>query len=138
MITDIILLIFACAFILAGNKYLLKVRHLKKVGKTAVAIVMRNNYKKNTSYGSVNKGYYYPVVRFTTESGDIITKELNFGRYPPMSEGGEIELLYDPANPREAEAASAMAFSPWLFIAIGVAAFILATLELLEITNLIQ
>ena len=60
---------------------------------------------------------YYPVVSFTTKEGKEVTfTSSTGGNPPPKRRGAEVEVLYDAANPEEAEINSffALWFGPLL------------------------
>ncbi|MBD2441068.1 DUF3592 domain-containing protein [Nostoc sp. FACHB-110] len=65
---------------------------------------------------------YYPVVKFTPNSGDPVTFEANSGSNPPAHQRGQqIDILY---NPQEPEAATINSwfnfwFLPTMFIGMG-------------------
>lgn len=53
---------------------------------------------------SDNSDVYYPVVTFQTQSGESVQFKASVGSNPPSYEEGEkVEVLYDPAAPKEAE-----------------------------------
>jgi hypothetical protein len=65
---------------------------------------------------------YYPVVRFTSDSGQEFTFTDGVGTYPPEFEAGEIvEVLYDPEQPQQAKIDSwkRVWFAPFWISGIG-------------------
>jgi hypothetical protein len=49
----------------------------------------------------VDGGVYHPVVVFRTADGQQVRTETPSGSYPPPARVGErVEVIYDPANPR--------------------------------------
>jgi len=133
---EITIAVIAIFLLTIGLLRLEKSSRLKKKGKKAKAIIFANNYK---ILRPDTRGKYYPVVRFVTEDNEWITQELDFGQNPPMPEGKEVEVLYDPLEPQEVIINSAIqvVYVPWLFITLGICGFILSALELLDITNII-
>ncbi len=113
-----------------------KGKRLSKIGKKAKGIVFKNNYKIS---GTDSRGIYYPVVRFLTENNEWITQEVDVGTNPPMAEGKEIEVLYDPNNPNEVIINSdlRLAYMPSFLTLIGIFGIVMTCLELLDITNFI-
>lgn len=61
-------------------------------GKLAKGIVLENKRSSDS---------YFPVIRFKTEDKEWITVELNVGSSFPKSVGQEIEVYYNPDNPRD-------------------------------------
>lgn len=76
---------------IVGYLRLKKVEYFLNQGKLAKGIVLE--YKRH--YES-----YFPVIRFKTEDKEWITVELNEVSNYPKSVGQEIEVYYDPDNPR--------------------------------------
>ncbi len=65
---------------------------------------------------------YHPVVRFRTVDGGTSSFTEGVGTYPAKYElGDKVTVLYDPANPSDAQIRSwEMWFPPILFMVIGV------------------
>lgn len=123
-------------FILIGISMIRKAKRLRRIGRKAMATVIKNKYSTDDE-GSAE---HIPVVEFRTEKHEVITMELSYGNTAEPKEIGEkIEILYNPNNPREAIVNSViwMMVGPWLFIIIGVAGLILTSLQLLGITNMV-
>lgn len=106
-------------------------------GKKAKAIVFKNNYHPGTGG---NAGTYYPVVRFLTDRQEWITHELNIGYTPAREEGTELEILYDPEDPTQVEMNSTFQLKilHGILVILGVCGLIVAVLELLGITQLVN
>src|SRR5690554_3506193 len=94
---ELIIIIISAAFIIISVKLRLKGNHLLLNGKKATAIIFKN---KLSGTGS---GMYYPVVRFLTDKQEWITQELNIGYSPPLPEGKQLEVVYDPDDPTTVE-----------------------------------
>src|SRR5689334_2786606 len=129
-----LLLIFSILFIIMGINLARKAKRLRRVGKRAVATVVRNRYSTDDE-GSAQ---HTPIVEFRTEKQELITIELNYGNTAePKDIGDRIEIIYDPNNPRDVTMNSFVhVMSPWLLIIIGIAGVLLASLEMLGITNI--
>lgn len=56
---------------------------------------------------------YFPTVSFTTAKGEPITFRSLTGRRTAPEAGTDVDVIYDPAQPREAEVATFA--SMWLF-----------------------
>jgi hypothetical protein len=65
---------------------------------TVIDLNKRSSTTKNrTTYT------FYPVVKFTTKLGEPTTFESNAGSNPPsFTKGQQVEVLYDPKNPKSA------------------------------------
>lgn len=131
---EIILGIISIALLAIGLFTFEKGKRLSKIGKKAKGIVFKNNYKV---LGTDTRGTYYPVVRFLTERNEWITQEVDVGTNPPMAEGKEIQVLYDPNNPHDVIINSdlRLIYLPWFFILIGILGLVATCLELLDVTQ---
>lgn len=119
-------------FMALGIHLLQKGRILMRLGKKASATVVKNVHDQK-------HGTYTPVVRFVTDQQEVVIRELSIGYNPPLSEGSEVEVLYDPNDLTLVEINSAFQLEvvPVILLVLGVCGLILAALELLEITNMI-
>lgn len=133
MDAELLIIIGSGIFILVGAKLWQRGNHLIHNGKKAKAVIFKNNFKRSGSDG----GMYYPVVRFTTESNEWITQELNIGYSPAKPEGTKLEVIYDPDDPTNVDINGTFQLEvlPRLFVAIGLVGFILSLLEYLEIID---
>ena len=131
---ELILLIVAGLFILIGTKLWQKGNHLQLKGKKAKAIIFKNNLKQS----GASAGMYYPVVRFTTDKQEWITQELNIGYSPPVPEGEQLEVIYDPDDPTTVEINSSFQLEmlPMIFICIGLVGFVTGVLGYLGVIEL--
>lgn len=87
-------------------------------------------------------GGYYPVFQYTTLTGQMIEAAGNVRSNPPSHKLGEvIDVLYDPAKPKDAriKKSSALFFVPILlgglggvFFCLGVALFVLLALGVIK------
>ena len=69
-----------------------------------------------------SSGIYCPTVEFTTESGESVRFESEYGTMPASHTVGEtVKVFYDPRNPKAAEIESALATwlvpGLWMFFA---------------------
>lgn len=126
-------MIFAI-IMLIGVKLHQKMAYLKRNGKKTRAVIFKNNFKRSGASG----GLYYPVVRFTTETKEWITQELDVGFLPAKPEGTKMEVIYDPDEPTNVAINSSVQLEilPRLLIAIGAIGFILSALDYAEIIQL--
>ena len=123
-------------FIIIGAKLWQRGNHLLANGKKTEAIIFKNNYKRSGSGG----GMYYPVVRFTTDTNEWITEELNIGYSSAKPEGTKIEVIYDPEDPTTVEINGSFQLEvlPRIFVAIGLIGLILGLIDYLEFYNIFQ
>jgi len=130
MATELLLVIVSGIFLLVGVKLWQKGNHLLLNGKKTKAVIFKNNFKSSGSNG----GLYYPVVRFTTQKHEWITKELSIGYSPARSEGEKIEVIYDPDQPTNVEinATFQLEILPRLLVAMGGVGLVLGLMEYLE------
>ena len=132
-----LLLIFSILFIIIGFSMIRKAKRMRRVGRKAMATVIKNKYRTDNE-GSAQ---HTPVIEFRTEKQELITLEFSYGNTAePKDIGEKVEILYDPKNPREVALNSflGMMAGPWLFIIMGVAGLVLASLDLLGITNIVM
>lgn len=130
-----LLLIFSALFTFLGFVQVRKAKRLTRTGTRAIATVIRNRY----STDSDGDATYIPVVEFFTADRKTITLELSFGNLvKPARIGKKVEVIYNPANPAEAEVNSffRLVVGPWLFILLGLAGVVLASLDMLHLTNI--
>ncbi|WP_160143473.1 DUF3592 domain-containing protein [Chryseolinea soli] len=134
---ELFIVILSSVLLIVGAKLWQDGNHLVKNGKTATAVVFRNNFKTYLEGGS---GLYYPVVRFLTDKQEWITEELSVGYNPKKREGAKLRVIYDPENPTEVEIHSILQLRilPLLFIVAGVAGMGLSSLEYLGITDIVK
>lgn len=62
---------------------------------------------------------YFPVISFTTASGNTVTAESKSSRTGGYRVGQPISILYDPRNPTNLEINAA--WSRWFFVAVAIA-----------------
>lgn len=78
--------------------------------------------RSSTDSKGRSSSVYYPVVKFTTPSGEPTVFESNLGTYPPQfRKGNEVELLYNPQQPDSVMINSWMDlwFLPVMFTSLG-------------------
>lgn len=69
---------------------------------SARGTVIENRYSRSSSSNS--SGTYYPLIKFKMEAGREVTFQGDVGSSPPsFSEGEEMDVYYNPANPEEAK-----------------------------------
>lgn len=135
MISELIILLVSIAVIGVSLYVWKRAKHLLANGKIATGTIIDNIYEY-TAKG----GVYYPVVRFLTAKKEWITKQLDTGSNPPMTEGRRVEVVYDSEAPENFMIYSpvVMKVVPLVFVAIGVCGFVFGVLEVLEITQLVD
>jgi hypothetical protein len=72
-----------------------KGRRVMGKGKRSMAIIIDNRFEPDNEGG----GVYYPIVKFTTDKNETITKELDWGSDPPRKVGKRLNIAYDPEKP---------------------------------------
>ncbi|MHC0062451.1 DUF3592 domain-containing protein [Nostoc sp. UIC 10890] len=85
---------------------------------TIIDLVQRSSTDNKGRYSYV----YYPVVKFTTSSGETTVFEANSGSNPPeFTKGQQVEILYSPEKPNSATINSWLSlwFLPIMFISLG-------------------
>ncbi len=119
---ELIVVIVSAVLIVIGVKLRHKGSHLLHNGKRAKAIVFRNNQQLL----GPSSGMHYPVVRFLTDKEEWITQELNVGYSPPLPEGKQLEVIYDPDDPTTVEINSSFQLEilPTIFLCIGIIGFL--------------
>lgn len=132
---ELVIVILSSILLIVGVKLWQDGKHLLKNGKTATAVIFRNNFKSALEGGS---GLYYPVVRFLTDKQEWITEELGIGYKPKKREGTKLEVIYDPENPTDVEIHSILSLKllPLLFIITGIVGVVLASLEYLGVVHI--
>lgn len=66
---------------------------------------------------------YYPVIEFSTQSGESLRHKSRGGSYPaPYDIGEGVEILYNPANPHEAQINSFTELWLFSYILLGIGA----------------
>jgi uncharacterized membrane protein YidH (DUF202 family) len=132
---DLVIIFISAGAIVIGAYLWQRANHLVANGKTAKAIVYKNNYHPDKTGGT-----YYPVVRFLTEKQEWITQELNIGYSPARREGTKLEVIYDPEEPTtvEVNAPFQLIVLPRVLVAIGIVGLIFGALEYLQITHIIS
>lgn len=80
------------------------------------------------------------MVKFTTEKQETIVIQLNYAVSKPVRLGRTIDIIYNPANPRQVEANSLfqLVILPWLFTIMGLAGIVMASLEMLDMTHVVM
>lgn len=133
METELIVAFISVVLMVFGVKSWQNGNHLIHHGKKAEAVIFKNIYRRS----GTSSGYYHPVVRFTTESKEWITHELNVGFTPAKREGAKVQVIYDPEDPHNVELYGTFQLEilPRLFVAVGSIGFILALLEYIEIID---
>ncbi len=64
--------------------------------------------------------YYYPVVRFSTHTGESVSYQSSFGSNPPEYEVGEaVAIFYKPENPEKAIIAGEGGILRIVFMGVG-------------------
>jgi Protein of unknown function (DUF2510)/Protein of unknown function (DUF3592) len=82
-----------------------RVARLGRVGRRASAVVVDYEYRRDLDGDPVP----YPLVRFQTPDGRVVTAETDFGGSLVPSIGDQVAVLYDPHRPEEAHLDSQLA-----------------------------
>jgi len=101
-----VLLLGGLAFFLAAAVAVVKRQSATANWKSAQGTVV------DVATRSVTPGnpYSFPVIEFTTPTGQTIRFEADLGFYPsPPKRGQQVLVLYDPAAPQQAKLNSAVA-----------------------------
>lgn len=86
---------------------------LLRAGGKAVGTVTGSDAQTVSSSKGPARTYHLPRVAFTTAKGEKIEfKSISGGTTPPVK-GSTVDVIYDPANPHEAEIKSGIRL--WLF-----------------------
>lgn len=91
--------------------------------------------KENILHKSRKRSSYHPLIQFKTEDGQTRTFESDLSSNPPKySVEQPVEIIYDSADPRNAEINNpwALWFSPTLLTAIGGIVLILPIVSLIR------
>jgi hypothetical protein len=117
----IILLIAGAPFVLLGVYEAVDTQNMLGRFSQVDGTVVDNSYA-TTQDGSNVSGAYYPVIEFSTASGEVVRFTDGVGSLPPdYAEGASVRVAYDPAGPRTARLVSwkRLWFAPTLFLIIG-------------------
>lgn len=138
MFSEIALAILSLVFLGIGIKFWQRGSDLLKYGRKTDGTVVKN--VPSTEISMKDDRCYYPVVRFINDKEEVVIKQLSIGYRPPMKVGTAVPIIYDPEDPTLVEIHSGFQLSilPKIFVGLGAVGAILAFLELLEITNVLQ
>jgi hypothetical protein len=75
-----------------------KVQRLRRFGRRTSAVVVDYEYKRDKDGDRVP----YPLVRFQTPDGRLVTAETDFGGSFVPALGDHVDVLFDPSRPEEA------------------------------------
>jgi hypothetical protein len=117
----VILLVVGAPFVLVGAYEAAQTQGLLSRWMQTDGTVVDNSYA-TTQDGTAISGAYYPVVEFTTASGERVRFTDGIGSLPPdYAVAARVRVLYDPADPRQARLVSwkRLWFVPSLFAVIG-------------------
>lgn len=130
MNSDLIIMILSGTFLIVGAFLWQKGNYLMANGKTAKAVIFRNNLSRPDE----EDGAYFPVVRFKTDKDEWITQQLDIGYQPAKPVGTKLEVIYDPDDPTSVaiHAAFELEILPRLFVTLGLAGLIFGTLAYLN------
>jgi hypothetical protein len=141
---EIVSAVVAVGLLALGLITLEKNTRMRTKGKKTKGIIFEN-YRYRSAPFSVNgiKLHFggYPTVRFLTHDNRWMTEKLNVRLswlfYP---EGKEIDILYNPQNPREIVFDNILntILFPWFSTITGLISVVFICLELLEIINYIK
>lgn len=138
MFSDVALAILSFLFLGVGIKFWQRGSDLLTYGRKTDGTVVKN--VPSTEVSTKDDRCYYPVVRFINDKEEVVIKQLSIGYHPPIKVGTAVPIIYDPEDPSLVEINSGFQLSilPKIFVGLGVFGVILAFLELLEITNVLQ
>lgn len=111
-------LIFPSLFIFGGAWFLSENMSLMEEGITVEGKVVEVNSRRDSDGDNI----YYPVAEYTSESGEVLTKELNYGTSPASyAVGDPISIIYRKEKPDDLYINSNfwMYFFPGLFMGMG-------------------
>jgi hypothetical protein len=98
-----------------------------------VEVVKRERTGSGSSRGFTNRTYFHPVVRFTTAREQVVQFQSDEGATRPAYRVGDtVEVLYDPANPRNARLDTWSSRWGLATICLGLGAFGLGVCELVR------
>ncbi len=109
-------------------------------------MVVRNEYTPSElalfeSIGPMadETGTFYAVVKFKTDLGETIIKQLDIGSNPPLSVGHRMLLFYNPNNPLEFVTYpwTKLKFFPKLLVAIGLIGLLVSIMDLFGVISII-
>ena len=100
-------------------------------------IVVDNFYSTTNDNGTVS-GAYQPVVEFKLADGKSVRFTDGVGSLPPDYEvGSQVDVVYNPQNPKEANINSLKRvwLAPTIFIVVGLLPVIIAAVVMWKINN---
>jgi hypothetical protein len=93
---NILITLFSLAAITVAVILVRKGQRIMGKGKHAIATIVDNRLDRDSD-GDV----YYPIISFTTDKNQTVTKELDWGISPPRKVGKTMGVAYDPENPND-------------------------------------
>jgi hypothetical protein len=85
-------------FVIHARQMDRKVQRLRRFGRRTSAVVVDYEYKRDKDGDRVP----YPLVRFQTPDGHLVTAETDFGGSFVPALGDRVNVLFDPSRPEEA------------------------------------
>jgi hypothetical protein len=85
-------------FVIHARQMDRKVERLRRSGRRASAVVVDYEYRRDKDDNRVP----YPLVRFQTPDGRLVTAETDLGGSVVPALGDRVDVLYDPSRPEEA------------------------------------
>lgn len=118
-LTTVLLLFLSLSFLVFGYFFGGQSGYLGRYGTKTTAMVFDNK--------EVN-GEFTPVALFTTDQGYIVKHTFNVAKNEPTPPGTEIEILYDPRDPKIADVNSVWhhLMNPLVLLSAGIICLILA------------
>ncbi len=105
-----LLLLFAAVglvFVVVGIRQIVTSASLRRDGVVTDAVVTDLRYVRPSTTGEPASGLFFPVVRFTTATGEQVETPTLVGSSPaPARPGDRVQVRYDPADPRRVELTS--------------------------------
>jgi len=98
------------AYVVAGLLARKPLRMLRAGGRAKGTVESSEPMQVSGKHGT--RTYYLPTVSFTTAKGERITFKSSSGGTVAPAKGSTLDIVYDPANPQDAEVGG---FRLWLF-----------------------
>jgi len=87
---------FGALFLIHERLWRRRVERLRRDGQRAAAVVVDYEYRSGAGGGSSTR---YPVVRFETPDGRLVTAHTDFGGALIPKIGDRVHVLFDPERP---------------------------------------
>jgi Protein of unknown function (DUF2510)/Protein of unknown function (DUF3592) len=91
-------MVVGIAFVVHARQMDRKVERLRRFGRRTTAVVADYEYRRDKDGDAVP----YPLVRFRTPDGRLVTAQTDFGGSFVPAVGDQVDVLFDPSRPEEA------------------------------------